>query len=120
MKSRRIKRHRITIQKQVVETGASGAKKVTGWTDVRNLRDIPADFVIVSGGEKFRGNQVQAEVVGVFAIRIQPISILTSYRVVHTNGQKKPYGISLVRNCEGEYESADRETLIFVKAIADG
>ena len=112
---RRTKRFRIAIQKSVKVKGNYGQDKVTGWEDVSGLVDVPADFEITGGGETYRGKQVEAGVTGVFTIRQHPIPIVTTYQVLL---QDKPYGIVSVRPVMG-LDSADRETLIFVKAIAE-
>ena len=119
-KGRRAMRNRITIQSAVITTGNYGQQVESSWSNVTGLVSIPADFVVTGGGEMFRGSQVQADVVGVFTIRGQPISILTQHRVVHVDDSNKAYGISSVRPAAGPFESADRDLLIFVKAIADG
>lgn len=115
-KGRRAKRHRISIQSAVTETGNYGQKKVTSWQTVIGLENIPADYSVTGGTESFRGNQVQADVVAVFAIRQHPTAITPLHRVLY-NGLA--YGIVAVRPSDGPFESGHRDTLIFVKAIAD-
>jgi hypothetical protein len=118
-KGRRARRHRITVQRAVVTVGDYGTKKITGWEDVSGLVCVPADFRIVGGTENYRGQQVEAGVVGVFEIRMQPSPVLTTYQLVHLNDNDKPYGITAIRPIPGPFESADRDLAIFVKAIAD-
>jgi hypothetical protein len=115
MARRRIKRFRITIQKAETVKGNLGQTKVTGWADITGLVCVPADFEVTGGGEVYRGKQVEAGVDAVFCIRQQPVSIFTTYQVVH---QDKAYGIVSVRPVAG-HDSADRELLIFVKAVAE-
>lgn len=115
-KGRRAKRHRITIQYAETEIGNYGQKKITDWLPVIGLENIPADYTVTGGTETFRGNQVQADVVAVFGIRQHPTAITPLHRVFY-NGQA--YGIAAIRPSDGPFESGHRDTLIFVKAIAD-
>jgi len=112
---RRTKRFRITVQKAVKVKGNYGQNKITSWEDVSGLVSVPADFEVTGGGETYRGKQVEAGVTGVFTIRQHPITIYATYQILL---QDKPYSIVSVRPVEG-LDSADRETLIFVKAIAE-
>lgn len=112
---RRTKRFAITIQSPVKTTGNYGQQKISGWENVSGLVLVRADFEVTGGGETYRGKQVEAGVTGVFCIRQHPVPIYTTYQVIHQN---KAYGIVSVRPVEG-LDSADRELLIFVKAIAE-
>jgi hypothetical protein len=116
MKGRRAKRDRITIQSEVTEIGNYGQKKTVRWENVIGLVDIPADFAVTGGTESFRGQQVQADVVAVFTIRQHPTAITPLHRVLHVG---HAYGVVSVRPSDGPHESGHRDTLIFVKALAD-
>lgn len=116
MKGRRAKRHRITIQSAVTETGGYGQKKITSWANVIGLVDIPADYTVTGGTETFRGHQVQADVVAVFSIRTHPTAITPLHRVLYLG---QAFGIVSIRPSDGPFESGHRDTLIFVKALAD-
>lgn len=114
-KGRRARRERITIQSVGAGTGDYG-QPLKIWSDIRELVNIPAGYDVVGGTETFRGNQVQADVVAVFSIREQPTPITPMNRLVHN---EKVYGISAVRPSNGPFENGHRDTLIFVKAIAN-
>lgn len=116
MKGRRAKRHRITIQSAITETGGYGQTKTTGWANVTGLVNIPADYAVTGGTETFRGQQVQADVIAVFTIRTHPTAITPLHRVLYLD---QAYGIVSVRPSDGPFESGHRDTLIFVKALAD-
>lgn len=117
-KGRRARRHRVTIQSPVRTTGDYGNGKIVSWDD--QLVNIPADFEHTGGTEVLRGEQVQAEVVGIFKIRKHPIPVLTTYQLLHLNDGGKAYGIVSARPKPGPADSADRDIWIYVKAIADG
>lgn len=115
-KGRRAKRYRIAIQ-GFTETKGNYGQPVRVWSDVPTMASIAADYNVTGGTETFRGQQVQAEVVAVFAIREQPTEITTEHRLVH---EGKTYGIVAVRPSDGPFENGHRDTLIFVKALANG
>lgn len=115
-KGRRAKRERITIQRKVTTDGDYGQKKTVRWENVRGLVDVHADYDVTGGTETFRGQQVQAGVEAVFAIRQQPTPLSTEYRVLHGT---KPWGIVAFRPSDGPFESNHRDTLIFVRAISE-
>ena len=117
MATRRMHRHRITIQSQGTQKSASGAP-VPVWTDIAALSDLPAGFEIVRGYERFRGRQVQADVDGVFMIRLQPTEVSPKYRVIHLNDNNRVYNIVSAIPMESDSGGAFREVGIFVKALA--
>jgi hypothetical protein len=99
-----------------------GASK-PGWENVPSLVDMPAGFEIFGGvqafaAEHFRGRQVQADIRGVFTIRVQPLDISPKWRIRHLNDGGKIYNIAAVIPVESPSAGgAMREVDIFVKAI---
>lgn len=122
MAIRRRHRHRISIQEQVVTKSPMGAN-LTTWQDIAVLSDMPAGFEVMGGNqafsaEHFRGRQVQADIRGVFTIRIQPTEISPKHRVKHITDGNKIYNIAAVIPVESRSGGgAFREVDIFVKAI---
>lgn len=94
-----------------------GAPKPT-WQDASGLIDLPAAFEVVRGMETFRGRQVQADVHGVFTIRIQPTEVSPKMRVKHLTDGNKIYNIASAIPVESYSGGGSfREVDIYVKAI---
>ena len=114
----RSRRDRITFQSPVTTQNAYGQDKVTSHADVIGLTNVHADFEHTGGTESFRGRQIQANVIGVFELRMPRTEVLPTYRVVHVNDSNKAYEIVSARPAEGQYEGGNRTMWVFVKAIA--
>lgn len=109
---RRAMRERITIRSKTTSPDSFG-QPIPTWTPI--LSDIPATFHHVGGGESFRGSQVQADVIGVFEIRVTDL-VTPSGSDVLWNG--KSYGIVSIRPYEGNYAGGVQYVEIHVKAVA--
>lgn len=117
MAIRRRHRHRITIQEATTDISPMGASYDT-WSDIAALTDLPAGFEVVRGMEHFRGRQVQADVWGVFTIRLQPTEVSPRHRVKHLSDSNKIYEIAAAYPTESRSGGgAFREVDIHVRAI---
>ena len=105
-------RERITIRSKSTTPDAFG-QLIPTWTPV--LVSTPATFYHVGGGESFRGSQVQADVIGIFEIRVTNV-VSPADNDVLWNG--KSYGIVSVRPYEGDYTGGVQYLELHVKAIA--
>lgn len=124
----RSKRERITLQAPVRVKDGSGYPVDTfpAGTYVQGLRNLHASFEQTGGGEYMRGQteqmqgqQVEADIVGVFVVRLPPVPVLATYQLLHVNAGNKAYGVVSARPKEGVDEGGFRELQIFVKALAN-
>lgn len=110
-------RDRITIEQQTVSADTYGQNTVTGYAAVAGLSELHADFLHTGGTETFRGRQIQADVIGVFELRLPRIAVSPEYRVVHLNDSNTAYEIVSARPAESTHEGGDKYMWIFVKAL---
>ena len=87
-------RHRITLREPVAAVDDSRQPVIT-WTD--ELTSQPAKYEQVSGGETFRGKQVEAGVVAVFTVNYR--SEYTAEKQIYFGGQA--FGIVRVNDPDG-------------------
>lgn len=116
----RAMRHRITIERPIQIKGPSGQRKTVEWEPIGDLTGLPCNYDPTSAGESFRGRQVQANATAVFEIRLQPVPILTSYRLRYIDQGDKVFHIVGVRDHEGENEGGFKYQHIFVRSLEDG
>jgi hypothetical protein len=112
---RKARRDRITLQEPVTDRTTMGHPKVTGYTDI--LTNLHADFHQVGGTETFRGQQLEATVIGIFELRNPRQVIDPKWRVLHTNKDDVPYEIVATRLMEEDHEGGDRTMWIMVKGV---
>lgn len=89
-------RYRIVVQKQVDAADAAG-QMVTTWTTITGLGSEPADYAAVSGGQVFRGSQVNEGINAIFTVRYRE-QYAPQHRILF-RGQA--FGIVFVKPLEG-------------------
>lgn len=112
------RRERITFQAPTTAKSDYGQDKVTGYAPVTGLVKIHADFTHTGGTETFRGRQIEANVQGVFEIRLPRVAIDPKWRIVHVTGGNKVYEIVSARPAEYDYEGGDKFMWVFVRGLA--
>lgn len=101
-------RYRVTVQKRVDTVDASG-QVLTTWTTITGLANEPADYAAVSGGQVFRGSQVNEGINAVFTVRYRE-QYKPQHRIIH-NGQA--FGVVFAQPIEGR----DRYLDLHCKAV---
>ncbi len=117
MPKHKSKRERVTFKVQATDKDDYGHLKSKGWFDHPDLVNIPATWEHTAGMENFRGRQLETNVIGVFEIRTQPKSVVSTMRLVHVNDSNKNYGIVSVRPAEGKFEGGFRHLWVFVRSL---
>lgn len=112
-------RERITIKEPVYVEDSYGQQAIDDYALVAGLENLPASFEATGGTETFRGRQLEANIEGVFELRLPSVAVTPKMLVEHVSDGGKQYDIASARPAEGEYEGGFRKLWIFVKALAD-
>lgn len=115
----RARREVITLQQQITAPDAYGTPVLTGYADVTGLENMRAWFEFTGGTETFRGQQLEANIAGVFEIRKPSVDITPTMILKHVNQTNKLYEIVAVKPVEGAHEGGFRDIHLFVRAYAN-
>lgn len=101
-------RERVTIQQQT-DTRDDSGQAVTTWTDL--YTNEPARFTQTGGGQTYRGQQLQEDIIAVFVVRWRSDLENTKLRVVFDSAN---YGITRAQRVDG----GRRYLELFARAVA--
>ena len=87
-------RYRVVVQKHV-DTADESGQTVSTWTTI--YQSEPADFAAVSGGQVFRGSQVNEGINAIFTVRYRD-NYKPQHRILFDG---EVYGIVFVQPIEG-------------------